>query len=192
MDPEERSDVTRWVAELSGGDRHALDHLFDDLYLDLRTLARKQLARGRPGDTLSTTALVHEVYLKLARASKLEAVDRHHFFSLAARAMRQVLVDEARRRAAARRPDARRAQPLDGLEAAGVETPLEDLISVSHALGHLEQLDPELGRLVEWRVFAGLTLDEIAELRSLSLSTIKREWRKARSFLHRELEPGAP
>ena len=119
-------------------------------------------------------------------------MDRHHFFSLAARAMRQVLVDEARRRAAVRRPDARRAQPLDGLEAAGVETPLEDVISISRALGHLEQIDPELGRLVEWRVFAGLTLDEIAELRSLSLSTIKREWRKARSFLHRELELGAP
>ena len=135
--------------------------------------------------------MVHEVYLKFTRASSLAAGDRHHFFSLAARAMRQVLVDHVRRRAAERRPDPARARPLDGLEIA-VSAPLEELLSIETALGRLERVDPQLGRLVELRVFAGLTLEEIAPLADVSVSTLKRDWRKARAFLHRELSPAPP
>ena len=188
--PPDAADVTRLLAELGGGDRTAMDRLFAALYDELRSLARRQLGR-RSDSTLSTTAMVHEVYLKFSRASKLAAGDRHHFFSLAARAMRQVLVDHVRRRAADRRPDPARAQSLDGLEIP-VVVPLEELLSIETALGRLERVDPQLGRLVELRVFAGLTLEEIAPLAEVSVSTLKREWRKARAFLHRELAPGTP
>ena len=188
--PPDAADVTRLLAELGAGDRTAMDRLFAALYDELRSLARRQLGR-RSDSTLSTTAMVHEVYLKFSRASKLAAGDRHHFFSLAARAMRQVLVDHVRRRAADRRPDPARAQSLDGLEIP-VAVPLEELLSIETALVRLERVDPQLGRLVELRVFAGLTLEEIAPLAEVSVSTLKRDWRKARAFLHRELAPGTP
>jgi len=163
--------VTQLLGRIEGGDRAAFDQLFGLVYDDLRVLARKQLGR-RAEDTLSTTVLVHEVYLKFSRAEQLSANDRHHFFSLAARAMRQVLLDHVRRRQAERRPDPARARSIDDVE-----------IAVD------AQLDPDLGRLVEWRVFAGLTLEEIAEIAQVSVSTLKREWQKARAFLHRELAP---
>lgn len=188
--PRGSADVTRLLAELGGGDRSAVDRLFSALYDELRSLARRQLGR-RSDSTLSTTAMVHEVYLKFSRATSLSAGDRHHFFSLAARAMRQVLVDHVRRRAADRRPDPARAQTLDGLEVP-VVVPLEELLTIETALGRLERVDPELGRLVELRVFAGLTLEEIAPLAEVSVSTLKRDWRKARAFLHRELAPAPP
>ena len=184
------ADVTRLLAELGGGDRSAVDRLFSALYDELRSLARRQLGR-RSDSTLSTTAMVHEVYLKFSRATSLSAGDRHHFFSLAARAMRQVLVDHVRRRSAERRPDPARARTLDGLEVP-VAAPIEELLTIETALGRLERVDPELGRLVELRVFAGLTLEEIAPLADVSVSTLKRDWRKARAFLHRELSPAPP
>jgi RNA polymerase sigma factor (TIGR02999 family) len=184
-------EVTRLLAALSSGDRAALDRLFAALYAELRQLARRQLAGQRGDRTLATTALVHEAYLKFTRASRLAAGDRHHFFSLAARAMRQVLVDDARRRSADRRPDPARARSLDDVEIA-VEAPLAELLAVEHALARLEHVDPDLGRLVEWRIFAGLSLEEIADLTGRSISTHKREWQKARAFLHRELTQAAP
>jgi RNA polymerase sigma factor (TIGR02999 family) len=177
--------VTQLLGRIEAGDRAAFDQLFGLLYDDLRGLARRQLGGG-VGETLSTTALVHEVYLKFARARRLSANDRHHFFSLAARAMRQVLLDHVRRRQAERRPDPARARSLDEVEIA-VAAPIEELLAVETALGRLEQVDPGLGRLVEWRVFAGLTLEEISEIDRVSVSTLKRDWRKARAFLSREL-----
>jgi RNA polymerase sigma factor (TIGR02999 family) len=189
MDEPVRREITAWIADLAGGDREALDRLFEALYGELRDLAHRQLSRGRPGETLSTTALVHEAYMKLARAGELAAVDRHHFFSLAARVMRQVLIDEARRRTAARRPDPSRARPLEDVDGFAAGADLADLLAIDAALGRLEKLDPELGRLVESRVFAGLTLEEIAEIGAISRSTVQRNWRKARAFLHRELAP---
>jgi len=178
--------VAPLLAELAAGDRGALDRLFGLLYRELHQLAHRQLARGRPGDTLATTALVHEVYLKLSRAATLSAVDRNHFFSLAARAMRQIVVDQARRRAADRRPDPARALSLTEVGIADA-TPVEEVLAVDGALQRLERLDPALGRLVEWRVFAGLTLEEIEPLAERSLASLKRDWRKARAFLAREL-----
>jgi RNA polymerase sigma factor (TIGR02999 family) len=188
-DAEGAAEVSRLLAELAAGDRSAVDRLFAALYDELRELARRQLGR-RSDSTLSTTAMVHEVYLKFTRASELAAGDRHHFFSLAARAMRQVLVDHVRRRSAHRRPDPARGRSLDGLEIA-VAAPIEELLAIETALVRLERADPGLGRLVELRVFGGLTLEEIAPLADVSVSTLKRDWRKARAFLHRELAPGA-
>jgi RNA polymerase sigma factor (TIGR02999 family) len=102
--------------------------------------------------------------------------------------MRQVLLDHVRRRQAERRPNPARARSIDDVEIA-VEAPIEELMAVETALSRLELLDPDLGRLVEWRVFAGLTLEEISEIAQVSVSTLKREWQKARAFLHRELAP---
>lgn len=182
-------DFTRLLGDLQRGDRAALDRLFELVYEELRRLARKQLPHNRGGgETLNTTALVHEVYLKFTRATAVSALDRQHFFSLAARAMRQILVDHARGRAAARRPDPRAARPLDDTEIAAPD--VGDVLEMDSALQALEQLDPGLGRLVEWRVFAGLTLEEIADFDGRSISTLKREWQKARAFLHRRLSEG--
>lgn len=181
-------DVTRLLGELAAGDRAALDRLFSILYEELRELARRQLG-GRPQPTLSTTVLVHELYLKFFRASAVAAVDRQHFFSLSARAMRQLLVDHARRRSADRRPNLAHAKTLDNLEIP-VEAPLEELLALEAVLGKLEALDPALARLVEWRVFAGLTLEEISGMIDRSLASLKRDWRKARAFLARELGAG--
>ncbi|MCB1008070.1 MAG: RNA polymerase subunit sigma [Acidobacteria bacterium] len=182
--------VAPLLEELAAGDRGALDRLFALLYRELRDLAHRQLARGRPGETLATTALVHEVYLKLSRAATLSANDRNHFFSLAARAMRQVVVDQARRRAAERRPDPARALSLTDAGIAA-EAPVEEVLAIDGALRRLEDLDPALGRLVEWRVFAGLTLEQIEPLSGRSLASLKRDWRKARAFLARELGAAA-
>ncbi len=187
--PAPQAPLTELLAQVEAGDRGALEELFSLVYGELRRLAWLQRRRLPLADTLATTALVNEAYLKLAGARRLAARDRHHFFSLAARAMRQVLLDAARRRGAQRRPDPLRARALDdGL--AAVEAPLEELLAIDAALARLERLDPGLGRLVEWRVFAGLTLDEIAPFAERSPASLKRDWQKARAFLARELGGG--
>ncbi len=178
--------VTELLRRIEVGDRAALEELFSLVYGELHRLARRQRGRLREDDTLATTALVHEAYLKLAGAHALSASDRHHFFSLAARAMRQILLDHLRRRSAQRRPDPARARSLEEAHLA-VEAPVEELLAIDAALLKLERLDPDLGRLVEWRVFAGLTLDEIGPLAGRSAASLKRDWQKARAFLAREL-----
>jgi RNA polymerase sigma factor (TIGR02999 family) len=129
---------------------------------------------------------VHETFVKLARASELAAADRGHFYSLAARAMRQILLDDVRRRGAARRPPGDRLRVVEEV-AAPVQAPLPELLAVDDALRRLERLDPQLGRLVELRVFGGLTLEEIAVIEARSVASLKRDWKKARAFLAREL-----
>jgi len=162
--PEE---VTGLLRAAEAGDRTALDRVFSILYEDLRAIARRQL-RGAPAEqTLSTTALVHETYLKLSKGAGWTAKDRSHFFSLAGRAMRMILVDQARSRTRQRRGSGRR--PLD-LE--NVEIPIEEraaeIVALDEALTRLGEVDGELAQLVEWRFFAGLSLEEIAEMSGLS------------------------
>ena len=181
--PEE---VTGLLRAAEAGDRAALDRVFSILYEDLRAIARRQL-RGAPAEqTLSTTALVHEAYLKLSRGAGWTAKDRSHFFSLAGRAMRMILVDQARSRTRQRRGSGRR--PLD-LE--NVEIPIEEraaeIVALDTALTKLGEVDGELAQLVEWRFFAGLTLEEIAEMSGRSERTLKRHWQAARAFLFEEL-----
>ena len=181
--PEE---VTGLLRAAEAGDRTALDRVFSILYEDLRAIARRQL-RGAPAEqTLSTTALVHETYLKLSKGAGWTAKDRSHFFSLAGRAMRMILVDQARSRTRQRRGSGRR--PLD-LE--NVEIPIEEraaeIVALDEALGRLGEVDGELAQLVEWRFFAGLSLEEIAEMSGRSERTLKRHWQAARAFLFEEL-----
>lgn len=189
--PPAQMPLTELLVRVEGGDRAALEELFSLVYRELHRLARIQRGRLPSDDTLATTALVHEAYLKLAGARALSARDRHHFFSLAARAMRQILVDHLRRRGAQRRPDPGRARALEDVEIA-VAAPVEELLAIDAALSKLERLDPGLGRLVEWRVFAGLTLAEIGPLAERSPASLKRDWQKARAFLARELGARAP
>lgn len=185
------SDVTTLLGALHQGDRGAQEELFSRLYADLKRLARAQLARGgRPGDTLGTTVLVHEAYLRLSMGSPVDAASRAHFFNLAARVMRNVLVDFARRRDAGKRGAALRVSWPEGLDPAAAESPELDLLALDAALERLQEESPRLARLVELRFFAGLPLEEIAGMMDVGERTLKRDWRKARAFLLAELRDG--
>lgn len=176
------------------GDRSAEEELFARLYRDLKRTARSQLARGRrPGETLDTTVLVHEAYLRLVGGSRLDAVSRSHFFNLAAQVMRNVVIDFARRRDAEKRGAALRVSWPEGHDpAAPSESSEIDLLALDAALSRLHEESPRLARVVELRFFAGLALEEIAVLLEVGERTLKRDWRKARAFLLTELQDGHP
>lgn len=182
-------EITQLLAALRDGDRGALDRLFALVYDELRRRAHLQLDFRTPGDTLSTTALVHETYLRLAAAGPLAVEDRRHFFHLAARAMRQIAVDYARRTGAQKRGGGR-AVPL--LEAPDIGTAVRspDLIALDEALTDLTGLDQRLGRLVELRFFAGLSVEEVAGVLGITDRTVKRDWRRARAFLYQQVTSG--
>jgi RNA polymerase sigma factor (TIGR02999 family) len=169
------------------GDAEAPGKLFTVLYRELRALAHVQLRRRQP-QSLATTGLVHEVYLKLANRSRLDLRDRGHFMALAARAMRQIMVDHARRRTADKRGGFAMAAVLDEGRAAE-NAPTVDILALEEALCRLESIDPRLSRIVELRFFAGLSVEETAAGVGLSERTVKREWQKARAFLYAELYP---
>jgi len=158
------------------------DALFARVYDELHRIASRQLAK-RGGGTVTTTALVHEVYLKLAQGREAEWQDRTHFFALAARAMRFVLVDRARARVAHKRGG---AQPvtLDEAVVAHDDRP-DELLAIHEALERLSTVSPRLAQVVHLRFFAGLSHEEIAELTAVSVPTVKRDWARARVWLHR-------
>lgn len=174
-------EITALLAALREGDRSALDRIFPLVYEELRGRAHRQLARRRSGDTLSTTALVHESYLKLAGSSHQSYHDRIHFFAVASRAMRQILVDYARRATAGKR-DGGRAVSLEPERIADAGRS-EELLALDEALESLERLDPRLAKIVELRFFGGLSVEETADVMDVSPRTVKRDWRKARAFL---------
>jgi RNA polymerase sigma factor (TIGR02999 family) len=184
-------EITRLLSAARGGDPVAADALFDRVYRELHRLAHRQLgAHGRPGDTLDTTALVHESYLRLAQPADLSAADRAHFFNLAARVMRQVVVDYARRKDAAKRSGPEVRIELGGPWEPAAESDARltgDLLALDAALERLAAQSPRLSRLVELRFFAGLGFAEIGEVQGLTERTAKRDWRKARAFLLAEL-----
>ena len=179
---------TRLLLAWRKGDTDAPRELFVILYQELRNLARHQLRR-RQQQSLATTGLVHEAYLKLADHSQLELRDRGHFLALAAKAMRQILVDHARRRSAAKRGAAIGLGALDEAAIAVADTKASELIALDDALVRLEALDPHLARVVEVRFFAGLSVKEAADALGLSERTVKRDWQKAKAFLYAELNP---
>lgn len=178
--------ITELLRGIERGERDARDQLFEMVYRELRLIARRQLARRRGPTTLNTTALVHEAYLKLAGDSLLSTRDRGHFFALSSRAMRQVLVDHARRRLRSKRGGGVAVLPLDGIDVP-ISERAEELVALDGALERLEAMDADLARLVEWRFFGGLSVEEVAGLLDVSDRTVKRHWRAARAFLFREL-----
>jgi len=183
-------DFTSLLAAARGGDRGALARVYELVYAELKRIASRQRGGFGGVETLSTTAIVHEAYLKLA-GDEVARIgnDRTHFFALAARAMRQVLIDHTRHRRRQKRGAGAPHIEFDLVDP-GAESPVEEMLALEIALERLGAVDPELERLVEWRFFGGLTLEEIAPLVGLSERTIKRQWRTARAFLLRELGSG--
>ncbi len=179
-------DITQLLVSLRQGNREALNDLFPLVYEQLRALARHRLPLGGPDQTLSTTALVHEAYLKLFDQTRLTFNDRKHFFSVAALAMRQIVVDHARRRQAQKRGGGRKPMNLDAAELP-VDDRAEEILSLDEALRRLSGLDERLGRVVELRFFGGLSVEETAEVLDMDPRTVKRDWRKARALLYRDL-----
>ncbi len=179
-----RTDV---LTELRSGKRESLDRLVPLVYEELRAIARRQLAARGGGGTLQTTALVHEAYLKLVDQSQAAWADRAHFLALAAVAMRHVLVDRAKARAALKRGGDRRRITLDEDEI-GVDDQPEALLQLHEALNRLAELQPRLAQVVECRFFGGLTEEEIAAAMDVTVRTVQRDWAKARMLLRRALE----
>ena len=180
--------ITTWVAAARDGDAAAAERLYRAVYDELRRIAHAQRRRASAGETLSTTVVVHELFLRFAGAQRLAVADRHHFFSLAARVMRQILIDGARR-ALARGGDWQRlADGAEGLVAP--ERPAE-LLALDEALDRLAAQDAGLAELVELHFYAGLPLERIAETAGRSERTLRREWRRARAFLYAQLSPPA-
>jgi len=183
-----QAEVTRLLAAWGQGDQAALQSLMPLVYDELRRLADSYLRRERGGHTLQATALVHEAFLRLV-GHPPQPENRAHFFGIAAQVMRQVLVDYARAHATAKRGGEWQRISLTAAAQADAAAPLPEveLLALDEALTRLAEFDPALGRLVELRYFADLTVEETAQVLGLSPATIKREWQTARTWLSREL-----
>lgn len=190
--PTPPGDVTGLLVAWNGGDREALEKLVPLVYEELRRRAQRALAKERRGHTLQPTALVHEAYMRLVDQNRVPWQNRFHFYAVSARAMRQVLVDHARRRLADKRDGGRTFVPLSraGVEAA-TPPPSLDVLALDQALERLASLDPRQAKLVELRVYGGLTIDEAAEALDVSAATVSRDWRHAEAWLHREMAGSA-
>jgi RNA polymerase sigma factor (TIGR02999 family) len=175
------------LTELRSRAQHSLDQVVALTYQELRAIAHRRLAARGPGGTLSTTALVHEAYLKLVDQSRAGWQDLAHFRALASLAMRHVLVDRAREHRTLKRGGARRQITLDD-EVMALEDQAEMLLQLNDALERLATVDPRLGRVVDCRFFGGLTEQETAEALGLTTRTVQRDWVKARVLLRRLLE----
>ena len=180
------ADVTQLLIAHGAGQAGALDQLVPLVYDDLRRVARGQLGRYRPGDSLNTTGLVHDAYMRLVDQTRATYRDRGHFFAVCALAMRQIVVDYARRRGRRKRGGDQVHVPLDeDISPAAREA--GHVLDVDDALQKLAALNPRLARVVECRFFAGLSEQETAEALGLSLRTAQREWFKAKAWLRAEL-----
>ena len=181
--------VTRLLIEWGDGNQQALEALVPLIYKELRNLAHNFLYRERPGHTLQTTALVHEAYLKLIDQNDARWQNRAHFFAIAAQAMRRILIDSARKHAAAKRGGPQAELSLDEVADIALEPDI-NLLKLDEALNELAKIDSRQSRIVELRYFGGLTIEETAEVISVSPATVKREWMMARAWLHQELTDG--
>jgi len=182
----EDATITELLIAHQGGDRQAFDRLVTRVYADLSRIAHGQLARHRRHPTLDTSTLVHEAYLKLVDQARIEWDGRAHFFAIASRAMRQIMVDRARRRSAAKRGGGLQPLPLEAAEIA-VDEQAATLIALDNALDGLGRLNERLVQVVECRFFAGLSEEETAAALGVSARTIQRDWLKAKAWLLREL-----
>jgi len=193
-EPGQDPPITELLRDWRLGSQQALDRLMPVVYRALRMIASRHLAHERRDSTLATTALVHEAYVRLVDQREVDWQNRAHFFAIAARVMRRIVVDEARRRRRAKR--GRGAVPLDlesvaELSHADGGVPLPDVLALDRALAALEAMDPQQGRIVELKFFGGLTVEEIAAVMNTSTRTVKRDWAVARAWLYRALHEGA-
>jgi RNA polymerase sigma factor (TIGR02999 family) len=183
-------DITALLSAAGEGRGTAAEQLLALVYEELRILAGSYLAAERQSHTLQPTALVHEAYLELARLDRIRFQNRTHFFALAARAMRNVLADHAVAKRAAKRGGDRHPVPLDEVELAS-DGPSVDLFALRQALDRLEEIEPRQVRVLECRLFGGLSIDETAEALGISAATVSRDWTFARAWLSHQLAAGA-
>lgn len=181
-------EITALLQAWARGDRSALDALLPAVYGELHRQAERHMRHQSDGHTLQTTALVHEAYLKLVSQTKVEWRSRAHFFGVAAKAMRSILIDHARARQAAKRGAGATPVTIDPGRDIGA-TPAVDVLELDGALRRLADVDPDKARLVELRYFGGLNIEETAEVLEVSPATVKRQWNTARAWLRRELSP---
>jgi RNA polymerase sigma factor (TIGR02999 family) len=181
------TDVTRILSAIEDGDPQAAEELLPLVYGELRKLAAQRMTQEAPGQTLQPTALVHEAYLRLVDVEKVQHwSSRGHFFAAAAEAMRRILIDQVRHKRSQRQGGARRRCELSDEDLVAI--PLNDeLIDLDESLAKLGATDPQAAELVKLRVFAGMTIDEIAQVQGISPRTVKRNWAYARAWLGREL-----
>ena len=186
--PAERRSVTQLLIDWSAGDQRALDEMIPLVYDQLRLQAARALRAENAGHTLEATALVHEVYFRLVDQARAQWQNRTQFFGMAAQLMRRILIDHARARLSEKRGGGVRAITLQDVHAEAAARPV-DVLALDEALERLAAMDPFQARLVELRYFAGLNIEETATALGVSPATVKREWRLARAWLSRELEP---
>jgi RNA polymerase sigma-70 factor, ECF subfamily len=186
---ERQGEVTRLANRWAQGDRDALDQLIDLVYDDLRRIAHRQITNGwGGGETVNTTGLVHEAFVKLAGGSSHEWLGRGQFYAFCAKAMRRILIDSARARGADKRGGGRVRVPLTPGTAA-VDPDVLRILAVDEALKWLEDQDQRLAAIAECRFFGGLSVEETGEALGVSARTIEREWARARGYLYRRLNP---
>jgi RNA polymerase sigma-70 factor (ECF subfamily) len=186
MSAAECSETTQLLRAWASGDSGALERLTPRVYDELRRIAGHFMRDERPGRTIQTTALVHEAYLKLIDVTNVDWQHRAHFFAISAQIMRHILLDRARRRVAAKRGGAVARVNLDEVPDIGSGRARE-LVALDDALSTLAKLDPRKARVIELRFFAGLSVEETAEVLKLSSDTVKRDWKLARAWLLAEL-----
>ena len=181
MPPSDPLPIDALLNDLRGGNEAAAEQLFNQIYEELRSLARV-VRRGKAPATLNTTALVHEAYLHLRPDDGIDVESERHFFRLAARAMRQVIARQVRHRTAQKRGGHAITVAFHD-RMLGTEVPLDDIVTLEDALGALDQMKPRQARVVECRFYAGLTVQETADALDVSAATVKRDWRAARAWL---------
>lgn len=186
LDDETQHDITVLLQRWSGGDAAAFDQLVPLVYRELRAIAQNYLSRERASHTLQSTALVHELYERMVRQELPQWQNRSQFFAVAALLMRRILVDHARSRKAEKRGGDVVKVSVD--ELANISAPVDlDIVALDDALTQLAKLDPQQSRVVEMKIFVGLSNDDMADVLGISKSTVKRDWETARVWLYREL-----
>jgi RNA polymerase sigma factor (TIGR02999 family) len=183
--------VSQLLDQMKEGDESAAERLMPLVYAEFRALAARYLKRERANHTLQPTALVNEAYLKLVDQSRVQWQGRTHFFAVGAQAMRRILVDHARRRQRLRHGGQRARVTLDEAVALSPQRD-EDVLALDEALERLSKLDPRQAQVVELRFFAGLSVEEVADLLGVSKRTVEGDWTMARAWLHRELSKDQP
>jgi RNA polymerase sigma factor (TIGR02999 family) len=181
------TEVTQLLKAWSNGDEDALQKIIPIVYQELHRLAGRYMRKEKPGHTLQTSALVNEAYLKLVGQKRVRWQNRAHFFGVAAQLMRRILVDHAKSRTRLKRGAGDPKFSLD--EALTISTDrAKEFLTLDNALSRLAEFDAQKGRIVEMKIFCGLNTEEIAEVEKVSISTVEREWRKAKAWLHHELQ----
>lgn len=182
----DRGEFTRLLADLNAGEEGAEEALLVLVYDELRSLARRYMLDERSGHTLQTTAVVHEAYVRLSGMDKTDWESKAHYFRVAARAMRRVLIDHARRKKADKHGGNRQRKPLELGDRLAVNESV-DLLDLDLALKDLSEMDPRMGQIVELRFFGGLTIEDTARVLGVSSRTVKNDWKLAKSWLKEEM-----